>query len=215
MTDEFRIQHLASVIQKSLKTSIKPDVIAKEFSDNKTPFVTAQVNTHNSKKIIAEQCSKPREFLAMYDELKSQNVRILNGLTYIMEKIVSSSTLPPFINAQAEYLGNSRKMKISLPLEMSQTPIMEVIGSVEPSDPTNLDEFSNMLNKSIEEGKRKMKSGKRSRIESSSSFENSSVPKKTHFENISEDSIHLTLSKDTMLSVETQEMTGRVSKQYF
>ena len=106
-------------------------------------------------------------------------------------------------------------MKISLPLEMSQTPIMEVIGSVEPSDPTNLDEFSNMLNKSIEEGKRKMKSGKRSRIESSSSFENSSVPKKTHFENISEDSIHLTLSKDTMLSVETQEMTGRVSKQYF
>ena len=98
---------------------------------------------------------------------------------------------------------------------MSQTPIMEVIGSVEPSDPTNLDEFSNMLNKSIEEGKRKMKSGKRSRIESSSSFENSSEqnPKKTHFENISEDSIHLTLSKDTMLSVETQEMTGRVSKQ--
>ena len=100
---------------------------------------------------------------------------------------------------------------------MSQTPIMEVIGSVEPSDPTNLDEFSNMLNKSIEEGKRKMKSGKRSRIESSSSFENSSEqnPKKTHFENISEDSIHLTLSKDTMLSVETQEMTGRVSKQNF
>ena len=44
MTDEFRIQHLASVIQKSLKTSIKPDVIAKEFSDNKTPFVTAQVS---------------------------------------------------------------------------------------------------------------------------------------------------------------------------
>ena len=123
----------------------------------------------------------------------------------------------PFINAQAEYLGNSRKMKISLPLEMSQTPIMEVIGSVEPSDPTNLDEFSNMLNKSIEEGKRKMKSGKRSRIESSSSFENSSEqnPKKTHFENISEDSIHLTLSKDTMLSVETQEMTGRVSKLNF
>ena len=100
---------------------------------------------------------------------------------------------------------------------MSQTPIMEVIGSVEPSDPTNLDEFSNMLNKSIEEGKRKMKSGKRSRIESSSSFENSSEqnPKKTHFENISEDSIHLTLSKDTMLSVETQEMTGRVFKQNF
>jgi len=32
------------VIQKSLKTSIKPDVIAKEFSDNKTPFVTAQVS---------------------------------------------------------------------------------------------------------------------------------------------------------------------------
>ena len=44
MTDEFRIQHLASVIQKSLKTAIKPDVIAKEFSDNKTPFVTAQVS---------------------------------------------------------------------------------------------------------------------------------------------------------------------------
>ena len=97
---------------------------------------------------------------------------------------------------------------------MSQTPIMEVIGSVEPSDPTNLDEFSNMLNKSIEEGKRKMKSGKRSRKESSSSSNSSEQnPKKTHFENISEDSIHLTLSKDTMLSVETQEMTGRVSKQ--
>jgi len=184
MTDEFRIQHLASVIQKSLKTSIKPDVIAKEFSDNKTPFVTAQVNTHNSKKIIAEKCSKPREFLAMYDELKSQNVRILNGLTYIMEKIVSSPTLPPFINAQAEYLGNSRKMKISLPLEMSQTPIMEVLGSVESTGTTNVDEFSNMLNKSIEEGKRKMKS----------------------------DSIHLTLSKDTMLSVETQEMTAKYNK---
>ena len=114
----------------------------------------------------------------------------------------------PFINAQAEYLGNSRKMKISLPLEMSQTPIMEVLGSVESTGTTNVDEFSNMLNKSIEEGKRKMKSGKRSRIESNS--ETGQNPKKTHFENISEDSIHLTLSKDTMLSVETQEMTGSV-----
>ena len=117
----------------------------------------------------------------------------------------------PFINAQAEYLGNSRKMKISLPLEMSQTPIMEVLGSVESTGTTNVDEFSNMLNKSIEEGKRKMKSGKRSRIESSSSnSETDQNPKKTHFENISEDSIHLTLSKNTMLSVETQEMTGSV-----
>ena len=96
-------------------------------------------------------------------------------------------------------------------MELAQTPLMEVLGSVEPSETTNVDEFSSMLNKSIEEGKRKMKSGKRSRIESSSS--NSDIdqnPKKTHFENISEDSIHLTLSKDTMLSVETQEMTGMV-----
>ena len=94
---------------------------------------------------------------------------------------------------------------------MSQTPIMEVLGSVEPSDTTNLEEFSSMLNKSIEEGKRKMKSGKRSRKESNSSNSDTDQnPKKTHFENILEDSIHLTLSKDTMLSVETQEMTGRI-----
>ena len=45
MAEEFRIQHLASVIQKSLKTSIKPDVIAKEFLENKTAFVTAQVSS--------------------------------------------------------------------------------------------------------------------------------------------------------------------------
>ena len=130
-----------------------------------------------------------------------------NRTSYFCNCVIFSA----FINAQAEYLGNSRKMKISLPLEMSQTPIMEVLGSVEPSDTTNLEEFSSMLNKSIEEGKRKMKSGKRSRKESNSSNSDTDQnPKKTHFENILEDSIHLTLSKDTMLSVETQEMTGRI-----
>ena len=64
MTDEFRIQHLASVIQKALKTSIKPDVIAREFSDNKTPFVTAQVShPHNRvSKILTLKYSLPFKY---------------------------------------------------------------------------------------------------------------------------------------------------------
>ena len=44
MGEEFRIQHLASILTKSLKTTLKGEQVAKEFLENKTKFVTAQVN---------------------------------------------------------------------------------------------------------------------------------------------------------------------------
>ena len=43
MAEEFRIQHLASVLSKSLKTTVKGDQMSREFLENKTKFVTAQV----------------------------------------------------------------------------------------------------------------------------------------------------------------------------
>ena len=44
MGEEFRIQHLASILTKSLKTTLKGEQVAKEFLENKTKFVTAQVS---------------------------------------------------------------------------------------------------------------------------------------------------------------------------
>ena len=118
MGEEFRIQHIASLMQKSLKTTYKADLIARDFLENKTPFLTAQVNlctihiqcmyncilhnqsltnikvnTHNAVREIAEKTLTPREFVGLHEELKARNIRILSGWTSIIQKILKSRQL--------------------------------------------------------------------------------------------------------------------------
>ena len=107
MSEEFRIQHIAQLMNKTLKTTYKADHIAKDFLDNKTAFITPQVkliyitlapdylriskvNVHNTVREIAEKTKTPREFLAIHEDLKARNVRILSGWTYIIQKILKS-----------------------------------------------------------------------------------------------------------------------------
>ena len=81
----------------------------------------------------------------------------------------------------------------------------------------NVDEFSNMLNTSIESGKKKIKSGKRPRTSCSSSSELENEKKKLMFETYYQgagDSKHLTLSTETILDVNLQELTGTTLLSY-
>lgn len=93
MSDEFRIHHLASEITGTLKCTLKPDIIAQTFNESRTPYITAQVDTHSSLRHISERTQTPVEFTQTYDELKGKNVRILDGLTFIMEKITREQNL--------------------------------------------------------------------------------------------------------------------------
>jgi gamma-tubulin complex component 2 len=184
MGEEFRIQHIASLMQKSLKTTYKADLIARDFFENKTPFLTAQVNTHNAVREIAEKTSTPREFVGLHEELKARNIRILSGWTSIIQKILKSRQLHAFTNAHSEYIGKSSKIRRNPPIEMAITIKEEIIDDKENRmSVENVDEFSNMLNSSIESGKKKIKSG-------------------------AADSKHLTLSTETILDVNLQELTA-------
>merc|ERR1711892_366457 len=213
MAEEFRIQHLAAVLSKSLKTTVKGDQMSREFLENKTKFVTAQVNTHNANRIIAESSGTPKEFLAIYDELKARNVRILNGLVYILEHVTADDQLKNFIEAQALYLGGAKQTRHGRPLDAAaytahNTPLKGVdrdetmtLTKTILSNKTNLlnptsatvegvEAFQSMLNKSIDTGKRKIGSGN----------------------NGSGDHTLVTLSRDTILDVNMQELNSRFNK---
>ena len=51
------------------------------------------MDTHSSIRHITERTQTPHEFTANYEELKGKNVRILDGLTFIMEKITKDEKL--------------------------------------------------------------------------------------------------------------------------
>lgn len=42
MSDEFKIHHLASEITSTLKSGLSPEIIARNFNESRTPYVTAQ-----------------------------------------------------------------------------------------------------------------------------------------------------------------------------
>ncbi|CBY22348.1 unnamed protein product [Oikopleura dioica] len=112
MSDEFKIHHLASQVCSSLKSSIKPDNIASTFSKNRTRYVTVQVPAQEARRLIISQSSTPHEFNDLYDELKSKNVRVLDGLVFILENICKDDKLKKMLHAHALNIGDAAKIPI-------------------------------------------------------------------------------------------------------
>ncbi|CAG5108000.1 Oidioi.mRNA.OKI2018_I69.chr1.g3590.t1.cds [Oikopleura dioica] len=112
MSDEFKIHHLASQVCSSLKSAIKPDNIASNFNKNRTRYVTVQVPAQEARRFIISQSSSPHEFNDLYDELKSKNVRVLDGLVFILENVCKDEKVKKMLHAHALNIGDAGKVPI-------------------------------------------------------------------------------------------------------
>ena len=72
MSDEFRIHHLASEITGTLRCTLKPDIIAQTFNESRTPYITAQVDTHSSLRHITGKLGQ-----IIMSKLSNDNLKII------------------------------------------------------------------------------------------------------------------------------------------
>ena len=112
MSDEFRVHHCANQLIHLLK--IEGGQTAADCTDhllqNRTPFITTQVNTHSASLHISENATKPQEFINKFEELKAKNVRNIGSLVHLLSNIINDNVLHKTLTNCAVVRGDALKL---------------------------------------------------------------------------------------------------------
>jgi len=112
MSNDFSVHHCISELMRLLKVEdrqIAADC-AEHLRQDRTPFVSFQVNTHSASLHISENASKPQEFVNKLEELKANNVRNFDSLVHFLSNIIKDKELHSTLTKCASARGNAAKL---------------------------------------------------------------------------------------------------------
>ena len=145
---EYRKHHLVSQLLSLLGASenIRPEVLL-EFLNNKalTQKVQTQVAAHTAKLRVAETSPQPDNFIQVYEELKSKQLRELDSFVYILSRITEDKSLREFLEATCTQpvpstTRSEETILHSLPAEILErlpTPVRSVATATDGSTSTS------------------------------------------------------------------------------
>uniref|UniRef100_T1JH36 Gamma-tubulin complex component 2 n=1 Tax=Strigamia maritima TaxID=126957 RepID=T1JH36_STRMM len=99
---EFKVHHDVSELIKLLSGGTE-GITANLYTDlllkNKLPYLTTQMSSYNAVRRLAEMSASQQDFLDLYEELKSKNIKHLNSLIYLLSKIAEDPTTKAFLES--------------------------------------------------------------------------------------------------------------------